>query len=246
TPSIRRLRPHFWIKHKLDFFRQPVGEGALERQQAAGFPSHDNPSSLKSVGASQDMAPAHPSTNIKCPPPTLPSHSPLRPDLYGMFGYYLVDAVSILPALDFQECAAPVLLQTQAIRKTIYSRYDTYTLFQHVLSICGNSFKTVGKAFQVKLVENNIFKRAVCPGVEVVYSTCSLSQLQNQGGRLLYLLPVPAAEPVRGGVASLRPLTRLFKDTFHLAPDLHLGQLVLPHLTTNFGPIYMCKLQRLN
>jgi hypothetical protein len=24
---------------------------------------------------------------------------------------------------------------------------------QHVLSICGNSFKTVGKAFQVKLVE---------------------------------------------------------------------------------------------
>lgn len=47
-------------------------------------------------------------------------------------------------------------------------------------------------------------------------------------------------------VADLRLLTRLFKDTFQLAPDLHLGQLVLPHLTTNFGPIYMCKLQRLN
>ncbi|XP_031663027.1 uncharacterized protein LOC116357818 isoform X2 [Oncorhynchus kisutch] len=29
---------------------------------------------------------------------------------------------------------------------------------QQLLSICGNSFKAVGKAFQVKLVENNIFK----------------------------------------------------------------------------------------
>ncbi|XP_029580546.1 5-methylcytosine rRNA methyltransferase NSUN4-like [Salmo trutta] len=120
--------------------------------------------------------------------------------------------------------------------------------------------------FQVKLVENNIFKRArtkgrlpllqtelllsgikaVRPGVEVVYSTCSLSQLQNQCMVEQAMHLAREEHGISLQVADLRLLTRLFKDTFQLAPDLHLGQLVLPHLTTNFGPIYMCKLQRLN
>ncbi|XP_033838257.1 5-methylcytosine rRNA methyltransferase NSUN4 [Periophthalmus magnuspinnatus] len=86
---------------------------------------------------------------------------------------------------------------------------------------------------------------AVCPGGEVLYSTCTLSQQQNQA-------VVEQAEQLaleRHGiqiqVVSLKPLTRNFTNTFHFAPELSVGELVLPHLAANFGPIYMCKLKRL-
>lgn len=46
-------------------------------------------------------------------------------------------------------------------------------------------------------------------------------------------------------VVDLRPLTHMFRKTFHFAPDLHVGEMVIPHLAANFGPIYMCKLRRL-
>lgn len=46
-------------------------------------------------------------------------------------------------------------------------------------------------------------------------------------------------------VVDLQPLTYMFRKTFHFAPDLHLGEMVIPHLAANFGPIYMCKLRRL-
>lgn len=87
---------------------------------------------------------------------------------------------------------------------------------------------------------------AVRPGGQVLYSTCSLSQLQNEYvvERAMHLAREEHGISLQ--VVDLRPITRLFKDTFHFAPDPHLGQLVLPHLTANFGPIYMCKLQRLN
>lgn len=46
-------------------------------------------------------------------------------------------------------------------------------------------------------------------------------------------------------VVDLQPLTHMFKKTFHFAPDLQLGEMVVPYLAANFGPIYMCKLKRL-
>lgn len=46
-------------------------------------------------------------------------------------------------------------------------------------------------------------------------------------------------------VVDLQPLTYVFRKTFHFAPDLQLGEMVIPHLAANFGPIYMCKLRRL-
>uniref|UniRef100_A0A8C1XY29 NOP2/Sun RNA methyltransferase 4 n=1 Tax=Cyprinus carpio TaxID=7962 RepID=A0A8C1XY29_CYPCA len=43
-------------------------------------------------------------------------------------------------------------------------------------------------------------------------------------------------------VQDLRWFVQRFSDTFHFAPQLSVGELVLPHLCANFGPIYMCKL----
>ncbi|NXN18623.1 NSUN4 methyltransferase, partial [Indicator maculatus] len=85
---------------------------------------------------------------------------------------------------------------------------------------------------------------ATKPGGEVVYSTCSLSPLQNE-----YVIERAAeiAETqfnISVQVEDLSPFRTLFQDTFSFFSDCRLGELVLPHLTANFGPTYFCKLRR--
>ncbi|XP_041658557.1 5-methylcytosine rRNA methyltransferase NSUN4 [Cheilinus undulatus] len=86
---------------------------------------------------------------------------------------------------------------------------------------------------------------AACPGGEILYSTCTLSQIQNQNvvEQAIYL--AKENNGIQLEVVDLRPLTQMFKKTFHFAPNLPLGEMVIPHLAANFGPIYMCKLRRL-
>ncbi|XP_052403515.1 5-methylcytosine rRNA methyltransferase NSUN4 [Carassius gibelio] len=116
--------------------------------------------------------------------------------------------------------------------------------------------------------ENNIFKRsrtkerqklpllqtqlllagiqATRQGGNVVYSTCSLSQLQNE---CVVQQAISLAQQELGIIVHVQDLkwfAQYFSDTFHFAPQLSVGELVLPHLCANFGPIYMCKLQRMN
>ncbi|XP_058499910.1 5-methylcytosine rRNA methyltransferase NSUN4 [Solea solea] len=86
---------------------------------------------------------------------------------------------------------------------------------------------------------------AACPGGEIMYSTCTLSHIQNQS---VVEQAIHLAKENHGiilEVVDLRPLTHMFRKTFHFAPNLHLGEMVIPHLGANFGPIYMCKLRRL-
>ncbi|KAM9379383.1 5-cytosine rRNA methyltransferase NSUN4 [Phaethornis superciliosus] len=85
---------------------------------------------------------------------------------------------------------------------------------------------------------------ATKPGGEVVYSTCSLSPLQNE-----YVIEraVEIAETqfnISIQVEDLSYFRTLFQDTFSFFSECRLGELVLPHLTANFGPMYFCKLQR--
>ncbi|KAM6065667.1 5-cytosine rRNA methyltransferase NSUN4 isoform 1-T3 [Chlamydotis macqueenii] len=86
---------------------------------------------------------------------------------------------------------------------------------------------------------------ATKPGGEVVYSTCSLSPLQNE-----YVIEraVEIAETqfnISIHVEDLSHFRTLFQDTFSFFSDCRLGELVLPHLTANFGPMYFCKLRRM-
>ncbi|XP_030631580.1 5-cytosine rRNA methyltransferase NSUN4 [Chanos chanos] len=81
-------------------------------------------------------------------------------------------------------------------------------------------------------------------GGEVLYSTCSLSQLQNE---YVVQQAVNIAQEEFGITVEIQDLlwlTHHFQETFHFAPNLSVGELVLPHLCANFGPIYMCKLRR--
>ncbi|XP_056353671.1 5-methylcytosine rRNA methyltransferase NSUN4 isoform X2 [Oenanthe melanoleuca] len=86
---------------------------------------------------------------------------------------------------------------------------------------------------------------AARPGGAVVYSTCSLSPLQNQCV-VQRALDIAAAQfSIRIQAEDLRHFRVLFQDTFCFSPDCGLGELVLPQLTANFGPTYFCKLRLL-
>ncbi|NXF30612.1 NSUN4 methyltransferase, partial [Nyctibius bracteatus] len=96
---------------------------------------------------------------------------------------------------------------------------------------------------QVQLLMAGIL--ATKPRGEVVYSTCSLSPLQNE-----YVIEraVEIAETqfdISIHVEDLSHFRTLFQDTFSFFSDCRLGELVLPHLTANFGPMYFCKLRRM-
>ncbi|TNN69808.1 5-methylcytosine rRNA methyltransferase NSUN4 [Liparis tanakae] len=209
--------------------------------------------SKKSGIDGQQLSPLHLSPHIKClvfPRGNITRFKPAKPDMCGLLGYYLMDAASLLPclALDVQEghnvldlCAAPggktvALLQTQSIgflcvndasvsrtmrlRKVLDSYIPKPLLADEKLRITSFDGTLWGE------MERNTFDR----NQSVVEQAIALAQ-EKHGIKLQ--------------VVDLRPLKHMFRKTFHFAPDLHLGEMVIPHLAANFGPIYMCKLRRL-
>ncbi|NWR28471.1 NSUN4 methyltransferase, partial [Tachuris rubrigastra] len=86
---------------------------------------------------------------------------------------------------------------------------------------------------------------ATKPGGDVVYSTCSLSPLQNECVVERAVEIAATQFNISVHVEDLSHFRTLFQDTFSFFSDCRLGELVLPHLTANFGPMYFCKLRRM-
>ncbi|XP_028284418.1 5-cytosine rRNA methyltransferase NSUN4 [Parambassis ranga] len=275
-------------------------------------------STNKSADNSQQLSSLQFSPNIKClvfPRGDITRFKPAKPDTYGLLGYYLMDAASLLPclALDVQEghtvldlCAAPggktlALHQMQIVRflcvndtsvsrtlrlKRVLHSYTPKELLTveklRITSFDGTKWGEIeSNTFDRVLVDvpcttdrhsvmeddNNIFSKsrigerrrlpqlqlelllagieAACPGGEILYSTCTLSQSQNLAVVEQAIHLARQNHGIHLQVVGLRHLTQMFRNTFHFAPDLHLGEMVIPHLAANFGPIYMCKLKRL-
>ncbi|XP_070465852.1 5-methylcytosine rRNA methyltransferase NSUN4 isoform X2 [Equus przewalskii] len=86
---------------------------------------------------------------------------------------------------------------------------------------------------------------ATKPGGHVVYSTCSLSHLQNEyvvQGTVEFLANQYS---IHVQVEDLTHFRKLFMDTFFFFPSCQVGELVIPNLMANFGPMYFCKMCRL-
>ncbi|XP_027200613.2 5-methylcytosine rRNA methyltransferase l(2)10685 [Dermatophagoides pteronyssinus] len=80
----------------------------------------------------------------------------------------------------------------------------------------------------------------------VVYSTCSLSPIQNDGVIHMALKRMNEEQPLMKFAIinlkqSLRPLRTMFQFDF----QFKYGIQILPNICTNFGPMYFCKIQRL-
>lgn len=78
-----------------------------------------------------------------------------------------------------------------------------------------------------------------------MYSTCTLSPAQNDGvvhAAMDHLWKETDIDTVVIDMSYLRPI---FKDIFTFFPKTKYGQLVLPTLSSNFGPMYICKIKRI-
>jgi len=86
------------------------------------------------------------------------------------------------------------------------------------------------------------------PGGVVVYSTCTLSPVQNDGVIAATLEQVWQKTNIEVVVETLKSTTDRFASTFQFYDGTignRFGALVLPKLTANFGPMYICRLRRI-
>ncbi|XP_044253302.1 5-methylcytosine rRNA methyltransferase NSUN4 [Tribolium madens] len=90
--------------------------------------------------------------------------------------------------------------------------------------------------------------KLVKKGGVVVYSTCSLSPIQNDGVVHMALKKIWEETKIKIVVVDLSPALRQTKSVFKLANKkiMKYGHLVVPYLPQNYGPTYFCKLKRIN
>ena len=94
--------------------------------------------------------------------------------------------------------------------------------------------------------------RAACATVKkggtVVYSTCSLSPLQNDGVVHMAMKELRGQHKIDVVAVDTSPFRHIFESVyrFHQNPDLTYGQVILPHIARNFGPMYFAKLRRIS
>ncbi|XP_066279727.1 5-methylcytosine rRNA methyltransferase NSUN4-like [Branchiostoma lanceolatum] len=97
---------------------------------------------------------------------------------------------------------------------------------------------------QVKLLSAAL--AAVRPGGEVVYSTCTMSQMQNEGVVYMAMEHANQTSNILAEVADVSNLVQFFQHSFTFSEGCRIGALVLPSLPNNWGPLYFCRLRRIN
>lgn len=120
-----------------------------------------------------------------------------------------------------------------------------------------------------EVMENNIFKRArteerlrlptnqcdmlksalksLKPKGVVVYSTCTMSPIENDGVVQRALLQLQEeGHPYKFAIVGLKEAFRPLRGLFKFKTNFKYGQQVLPSVCSNFGPMYISKIKRLS
>ena len=79
----------------------------------------------------------------------------------------------------------------------------------------------------------------------MVYSTCTLSFAQNDGVVQQVIDEIWKSTNIDIMVEDLEPMQTMFKNTLNFYTGCRFGQLVIPTLSSNFGPMYFCKIKRM-
>ena len=85
--------------------------------------------------------------------------------------------------------------------------------------------------------------QTVIPGGTVVYSTCSMSSIENDGVIDDVLSLCSGGKQIKVNVVDSHFANHPLAKMFNYVETKH-GILVLPSCTRNWGPMYFCKLQR--
>lgn len=81
-------------------------------------------------------------------------------------------------------------------------------------------------------------------GGSLVYSTCSLSPIQNDGVVHMTLAKLREQTDIEVYVVNLKEAMRPLRGLYRFHRTMKYGQQVLPFLPSNFGPMYFCKFIR--
>uniref|UniRef100_H2XS72 5-cytosine rRNA methyltransferase NSUN4 n=1 Tax=Ciona intestinalis TaxID=7719 RepID=H2XS72_CIOIN len=113
-----------------------------------------------------------------------------------------------------------------------------------------NIFSTLRKRERAQLphLQCQLLKNAILacrPNGTIVYSTCTASPLQNEFVVQYAVQELMDQHSISCEVQNTRTLVDLLKDEFYFLTSTSLGELVIPKLDANFGPMYFCKLRRL-
>lgn len=97
---------------------------------------------------------------------------------------------------------------------------------------------------QSSILENCI--RLLKPGGSLVYSTCSLSPIQNDGVVHMAMSNIFKNHGITVTINDLSLVMQPFNSImkFEHPKGLKYGQMVIPFLPANFGPMYFCKMTR--
>ncbi|KAM9242502.1 5-cytosine rRNA methyltransferase NSUN4 isoform 1-T1 [Dugong dugon] len=123
---------------------------------------------------------------------------------------------------------------------------DRHSLYEEKNNIFQRSRKKERQMLpllQVQLLAAGLL--ATKPGGYAVYSTCSLSHLQNEYVVQGTIELLANQYSIEIQVEDLTHFRKLFMGTFFFFPSCQVGELVIPNLMANFGPMYFCKLHRL-
>ncbi|KAH8297987.1 hypothetical protein KR018_003956 [Drosophila ironensis] len=151
-----------------------------------------------------------------------------------------------------------ILSQSDARNLSDYEGYDKIlvdvpcTTDRHALNEQDNNiFKPTRIKERLRIPELQAGILANClrllrPGGSLVYSTCSLSPIQNDGVVHMALQRVFADHNITATIKDLSQQTALFGDVFKFEhpKGLKYGQMVVPYLPANFGPMYFSKITR--
>ncbi len=83
------------------------------------------------------------------------------------------------------------------------------------------------------------------PGGSLVYSTCTMAMPQNDGVVQAALENLWQTTNIDMLVVDTSNIVDLFSETFEFYPKCRFGQMAVPNLTANYGPLYFCALRRL-
>lgn len=95
---------------------------------------------------------------------------------------------------------------------------------------------------QCRLLSHAI--KCLKPGGTLVYSTCSMSPIQNDGVVHMALKQTREETNIRVQIVDLKEAVRPLRGLLKFHRYFKYGQQVVPFLPSNFGPMYFCKINR--
>lgn len=162
---------------------------------------------------------------------------------------YAPEVSYVKSTLEFSNKNACSLVQTDAFDKILVDVPCSND--RHSINASDSIFKRSRTEERLNLprVQSDILKAAlksVRPKGCVVYSTCTMSPIENDGVVQKALMQLQEENfGSKFAIMNLKEAFRPLRGLFKFKTNFKYGQQVVPNICSNFGPMYICKIKRI-